>query len=116
MMTENMGHALALKIKVRRVFSYTPTVTVACKSRKSFFKHYQYIALKYEPRVAKYGCSLTKDIGVSEEVLQGGKVSSAVGACVVLGQILTLSCSALADAVVAIILGNPGGLKSGVCE
>ena len=46
----------------------------------SLFKsYYWYIATKYESRVAKYGYSLTKDLGVSEEVLQGGKVSNAVG-------------------------------------
>jgi Sulfotransferase family len=50
--------------------------------RNSFFKsYYRYIARKYEPRFAKYGYSLTKGLGVSEEVLQrGGKISNAVGA------------------------------------
>jgi hypothetical protein len=46
----------------------------------SFFKdYYRYIARKYESRFAKYGYSLTKDLGVSEEVLQGGKASNAIG-------------------------------------
>ena len=46
----------------------------------SFFKsYYCHIATKYESRVANYGYSLTKDLGVSEEVLQGAKVSNAVG-------------------------------------
>jgi len=48
--------------------------------KNSFFKsYYRYIATKYEPRVAKYGYSLIKDFGVSEKVLQDGKVSDAVG-------------------------------------
>jgi hypothetical protein len=52
----------------------------------SLFKsYYRYIAVKYEPRVAKYGYSLTKDLGVSEEVLQGAKISNAVGALCCLG-------------------------------
>src|SRR5207244_6681111 len=32
-----------------------------------FRRYYRYIVMKYEPRVAKYGYSLTKDVGVSEE-------------------------------------------------
>jgi Sulfotransferase family len=52
----------------------------------SLFKsYYRYIAMKYEPRVAKYGYSLTKDLGGSDEVLQGGRVSNAVGALCCLG-------------------------------
>jgi hypothetical protein len=52
----------------------------------SLFKnYYRYLAMKYERRVAKYGYSLTKDLGVSEEVLQGGKVSNAVGTLCRLG-------------------------------
>lgn len=48
---------------------------------KSFFRsYYRYIARRYEPRFAKYGYSLTKGLGVSEEALKGGKVSNAVGA------------------------------------
>jgi hypothetical protein len=45
-----------------------------------FKSYYRYIAMKYEARVAKYGYSLIKDFGVSEEALQGGKVSNVVGA------------------------------------
>jgi hypothetical protein len=52
----------------------------------SLFKsYYRYIAVKYEPQFAKYGYSLTKGFGISEEVLQGGKVSDAVGALCCLG-------------------------------
>jgi hypothetical protein len=46
-----------------------------------FKRYYQYIAVKYEPKFAKYGYSLTKGFGLSEEALEGrGKVSDAVGA------------------------------------
>jgi hypothetical protein len=52
----------------------------------SLFKsYYRYIAMKYEPRVAKYGYSLTKDFGVSEKVLQDSKASDAVGTLCCLG-------------------------------
>jgi hypothetical protein len=52
----------------------------------SLFKsYYRYIARKYEPRFANYGYSLTKGLGVRAEVLQGGKVSNAVGALCCLG-------------------------------
>jgi hypothetical protein len=52
----------------------------------SLFKsYYRYIARKYEARFARYGYSLTKDLGVSEEVLQGGKVSNAIGTLGCLG-------------------------------
>jgi Sulfotransferase family len=47
--------------------------------RNSYFKnYYRYIARKYEPRFAQYGYSLTKDPGISEEVLRGGGTMSAV--------------------------------------
>ena len=37
--------------------------------------------MKYEPKFAKYGYSLTKGFGLREEALEGrGKVSDAVGA------------------------------------
>jgi hypothetical protein len=50
----------------------------------SLFKsYYRYIAMKYEPRVAKYGYSLTKDFGVNEA--DDGKVSNVVGALYCLG-------------------------------
>jgi hypothetical protein len=53
---------------------------------KSFFKdYYRYIARKYEPRFTKYGYSLTKGLGVSEEALQDGKMSNAIGALCCLG-------------------------------
>jgi len=52
----------------------------------SLFKsYYRYIAVKYESRFAKYGYSLTKGFGISGKVLQGGKVSNAVGALCCLG-------------------------------
>jgi hypothetical protein len=52
----------------------------------SLFKsYYRYIAMKYEPRVAKYGYSLTKDFGVSEQLLRRGKISNAVGPLCCLG-------------------------------
>jgi len=52
----------------------------------SLFKSYcRYIAVKYESRFAKYGYSLTKGFGISGKVLQGGKVSNAVGALCCLG-------------------------------
>ncbi len=49
---------------------------------ESFFKHYyQHIARKYEPQFAKYGYSLTKGLGIDEEVLRDrGKTSAAIGA------------------------------------
>lgn len=50
-----------------------------------FKAYYRYIARKYAPEFAKYGYSLTKDFGVSEEVLPGGKVSNVVGALCCLG-------------------------------
>jgi hypothetical protein len=50
-----------------------------------FKSYYRYIAVKYELRFAKYGYSLTKGFGISEEVLQCGKVSNAVGALCCLG-------------------------------
>ncbi len=54
---------------------------------RSFFKrYYQYIARKYEPRFVKYGYSLTKGLGIDEEVLRGhGKTSAALGALYCLG-------------------------------
>src|SRR5206468_3182649 len=48
-----------------------------------FRRYYRYIAMKYEPRVAKYGYSLTKDFGVSEA--ESGNVSNAVGTLCCLG-------------------------------
>jgi hypothetical protein len=53
----------------------------------SFFKsYYRYLARKYDPRFAKYGYSLTKNLGINEEVLRGGgKISNAVGALCCLG-------------------------------
>ena len=48
-----------------------------------FRKYYRYIAMKYEPRVAKFGYSLTKDFGVREA--ESGKVSNAVGTVCCLG-------------------------------
>jgi len=53
----------------------------------SFFKrYYQYIARKYEPRFAKYGYSLTKGLGINEDVLQGREqTSAAIGALYCLG-------------------------------
>jgi Sulfotransferase family len=50
-----------------------------------FKSYYRHIAMKYEPRIAKYGYSLTDNFGVSEEVLQDGKVSKAVGTLCCLG-------------------------------
>ena len=45
-----------------------------------FFKsYYRYIAMKYEPRVTRYGYSLKEGLGVSEKALEAGKVSGAVG-------------------------------------
>ena len=50
-----------------------------------FKGYYRYIATKYEPEFAKYGYSLTKGFGVTEEVLQRGKVSDTVGPLYCLG-------------------------------
>jgi hypothetical protein len=49
---------------------------------KSLFKsYYRYIAVKYEPRFAKYGYSLTKGFELSEATLHSpGKLSHAIGA------------------------------------
>jgi Sulfotransferase family len=47
----------------------------------SLFKtYYRYLAVKYEPRVLKFGYSLIGDVGVSNEELRLGKVSNVVGA------------------------------------
>ena len=48
----------------------------------SLFKgYYRYIAVKYEPRFAKYDYSLTKGFGLSEATLHSpGKLSDAIGA------------------------------------
>jgi hypothetical protein len=48
----------------------------------SLFKsYYRYIAVKYEPRFAKYGYSLTKGFELSEATLHSpGKLSHAIGA------------------------------------
>jgi hypothetical protein len=52
----------------------------------SFFKgYYRYIARKYESRFARYGYSLIKGVANGEELLQGGKVSNALGALCCLG-------------------------------
>jgi hypothetical protein len=52
----------------------------------SFCKcYYRYIARKYEPRFAKYGYSLTKNVGASEDVIRIGRVSSVTGALCCLG-------------------------------
>ena len=82
-------------------------------------------------RFAKYGYSLTKDFRRREAVLQGGKVSSVVGACGVMGQILTFSCSAFKLMPPTIpqdrlmpsygnssqkFWGIPAGSNQGVCE
>ena len=55
--------------------------------RNSFFKsYYRYIVRKYEPRFAKYGYSLTKGLGIDEEVIEGGgRLSAALGAFYCLG-------------------------------
>ena len=45
-----------------------------------FRSYYRYIARKYEPHFGKYGYSLTKGLGIDEEVLRGrGKASAALG-------------------------------------
>ena len=55
--------------------------------RNSFFKsYYRYIVRKYEPRFAEYGYSLTKGLGIDEEVIDGGgRLSAALGAFYCLG-------------------------------
>jgi hypothetical protein len=54
--------------------------------KNSLFKsYYRYIAMKYEPRVARYGYSLKEGFGVSEKALEAGKVSGAVGSLCCLG-------------------------------
>jgi hypothetical protein len=50
-----------------------------------FKGYYRYIARKYEPEFAKHRYSLTKGFGVTEEVLQRGKVSDIVGPLYCLG-------------------------------
>lgn len=47
--------------------------------------YYRYLAVKYEPWVAKYGYSLIRNLDESNEVLQGGKVSNGIGALYCLG-------------------------------
>jgi hypothetical protein len=53
----------------------------------SFFKvYYRHVARKYDPRFAKYGYSLTKGLGIGEEVLKRrGEASAALGAVCCLG-------------------------------
>jgi hypothetical protein len=47
---------------------------------KSPFKaYYRYIARRYQPRFARYGYSLTKDLGIDDEVIKGTKISTALG-------------------------------------
>jgi hypothetical protein len=54
--------------------------------KNSVFKsYYRYIAMKYEPRVARYGYSLKEGFGVSEKALKAGKVLGAVGPLCCLG-------------------------------
>jgi hypothetical protein len=54
--------------------------------KNSLFKsYYRYIAMKYEPRVARYGYSLKEGFGVSEKAFEAGKVSGAVGPLCCLG-------------------------------
>lgn len=48
-------------------------------THSTFKSYYRYIARKYEPRFSKYGYSLTKGLGIDDEMLGGGKVSNAVG-------------------------------------
>jgi hypothetical protein len=57
----------------------------------SFFRHYyRYMANKYEPRFAKYGYSLTKGLGVGEDVLQSGnKISAILGPAYCLGAVIS---------------------------
>jgi hypothetical protein len=50
-----------------------------------FKSYYRYIARKYEARFAQYGYSLTKDLGINEDVLQDGDKFSALGAFYCLG-------------------------------
>lgn len=46
----------------------------------TFRRYYRYIAKKYEPRFAKYGYSLTKGLGINEELLRdGGRVTAMLG-------------------------------------
>src|SRR4029077_15423890 len=52
----------------------------------TFKSYYRYIARRYESRFAKYGYSLTKDLGIGDEALGDGKVSNTVGVfCCVVG-------------------------------
>ena len=52
----------------------------------TFRSYYRYIAKKYEPHFAKYGYSLTKGLGINEEVLHdGGRVSALFGVLCCLG-------------------------------
>jgi hypothetical protein len=52
----------------------------------SLFKtYYRYLAAKYESRVRKYGYSLIRDVGVSNEELQLGNISNVVGALCCVG-------------------------------
>jgi hypothetical protein len=50
-----------------------------------FKSYYRYLAMKYEPRVAKYGYSLIRNLDESNEALQRGKVSNGIGALYCLG-------------------------------
>jgi hypothetical protein len=51
-----------------------------------FNRYYQYIAVKYEPQFAKYGYSLAKEFGMSEELLNaGGRISAFLGPIYCLG-------------------------------
>jgi hypothetical protein len=54
-------------------------------TRSPFRSYYRYLAVNYESRVAKYGYSLIRDVGVSNEELRLGKVSNVVGALCCVG-------------------------------
>ncbi len=48
-------------------------------TKSPFRDYYRYIARKYQPRFAKHGYSLTKDLGIDDEVIKGTQISTALG-------------------------------------
>jgi Sulfotransferase family len=45
-----------------------------------FRGYYRYIARKYQPRFTKYGYSLTRGLGIDEDVIDSAKIPAALGA------------------------------------
>jgi hypothetical protein len=49
-------------------------------TQSTFKSYYRYIARKYESEFAKYGYSLTEDLGIDHKAIEAGKLADAIGA------------------------------------